>query len=43
MIDGADNERGSVTAGGRGYYLKVCILAQLSLLSLKKKTTMAKQ
>ncbi|RUS86079.1 hypothetical protein EGW08_006172 [Elysia chlorotica] len=22
MIDGADNERGSVTAGGRGYYLK---------------------
>ncbi|BFZ08125.1 hypothetical protein BsWGS_11164 [Bradybaena similaris] len=22
MIDGADNERGAVTAGGRGYYLK---------------------
>ena len=23
MIDGVDAERGSVTAGGRGYYLKV--------------------
>lgn len=23
MIDGADNERGAVTSGGRGYYLKV--------------------
>jgi len=25
MIDGADGERGSVTAGGRGYYLKVAL------------------
>ena len=23
MVDGVDLERGSVTAGGRGYYLKV--------------------
>jgi len=23
MIDGFDGERGAVTAGGRGYYLKV--------------------
>ena len=25
MIDGVDDTRGSVVAGGRGYYLKVCI------------------
>ena len=30
MIDGADNERGSVTAGGRGYYLKVSVLVSRS-------------
>ena len=27
MVDGFDGERGSVTAGGRGYYLKVLIVA----------------
>ena len=25
MIDGMDGERGAVTAGGRGYYMKVII------------------
>ena len=24
MVDGYDGERGAVTSGGRGYYLKVC-------------------
>ena len=25
MVDGHEGDRGAVTAGGRGYYLKVCI------------------
>jgi seryl-tRNA synthetase len=33
MIDGMDAERGTVTAGGRGYYLKVLVVVQHLLLS----------
>jgi len=32
MIDGFDGERGAVTAGGRGYYLKVRIALLLAAL-----------
>jgi hypothetical protein len=36
MIDGFDGDRGAVTAGGRGYYLKVlnCLLMSLLLFLL---------
>lgn len=34
MVDGFDGERGTVVAGGRGYFLKVCFLfvGQLSFI-----------
>ena len=31
MIDGFDGERGAVTAGGRGYYLKVTLFVSVEL------------
>ena len=29
MVDGVDTERGAVVAGSRGYFLKVCNLANM--------------
>lgn len=36
MVDGVESDRGSVTAGGRGYYLKVGSHQILLLFSIKE-------
>ena len=39
MIDGVDGDRGAVTAGGRGYYLKgPAVFLQQALINLALQT-----